>query len=76
MQLLLYFSCSLSSSGFVRGNVGDIPSVMSFQPSFCHGALLTVVSVTSLCICCLVDQIIECYQIIGINPVETSVQFT
>ncbi|KAK2156791.1 hypothetical protein NP493_1929g00000 [Ridgeia piscesae] len=30
-------------SGFVCGSVGDIPSVISFQPSFAHGALLTVV---------------------------------
>lgn len=29
--------------GFVRGGVGDIPSLISFQPSFVHGALLTVV---------------------------------
>ncbi|KAI0239393.1 Aladin [Lamellibrachia satsuma] len=29
--------------GFVRGNTGDTPSLISFQPSFIHGALLTVV---------------------------------
>ena len=35
-------------SGFVRGNTGDVPSLISFQPSFEHGALLTIVSVFNL----------------------------
>ena len=35
-------------SGFVHGNTGDVPSLISFQPSFEHGALLTIVSVVNL----------------------------
>ncbi|XP_064647659.1 aladin-like isoform X2 [Lineus longissimus] len=29
--------------GFVQGQVGEIPNVISFQPRFAHGAVLTVV---------------------------------
>ena len=42
------FCCFVPRSGFVRGNTGDVPSLISFQPSFEHGALLTIVSVFNL----------------------------
>ena len=35
-------------SGFIRGQPGEIPNLLTFQPKFEEGALLTIVSVTVL----------------------------
>lgn len=39
---------SVCCSGFVKGEVGEIPHHIAFQPSFDQGALLSVVSCGTL----------------------------
>ena len=45
MYNIIHFDISFVHSGYIRGDVGEVPELIAFQPKFDHGAMLTIVSI-------------------------------